>query len=171
MVSAACPNCHILLVQASSASFSNLWTGVDYAKMARAAKPLIELMDRTDRVRIVGPGTDLRFSKKGIPTKPCTGDRNIPDGECFSCPVRDSVEGTIQYNCETLYRGTVFNNIRLTFKNGRINEEQMASIKRRLGPLGESVTKVVVTHHPFDLPDETGDVDLVGRARDAMEVF
>jgi aminopeptidase len=96
--------------------------GVDYAKMARAAKPLVDLMDRTDRVRITGPGTDLRFSKKNIPTKACTGDRNIPDGECFSCPVRDSVEGTIQYNCETLYRGTVFNNICLTFKNGRVVE-------------------------------------------------
>ena len=59
----------------------------------------------------------------------------------------------------------------LTFKGGRINEEQLASIKRRLAPLAESVTKVVVTHHPFDLPDETGDVDLVGRAREAMEVF
>lgn len=94
--------------------------GVDYAKMARAAAPLVELMDRTDRVRLVGPGTDLRFSKKGIPTKACTGDRNIPDGECFSCPIKDSVEGVIQYNCETLYRGTVFNNIKLEFQNGKI---------------------------------------------------
>jgi 3',5'-cyclic AMP phosphodiesterase CpdA len=59
----------------------------------------------------------------------------------------------------------------LTFKDGRINEEQMASIKRRLGPLGASVTKIVVTHHPFDLPDQAGDVDLVGRAREAMELF
>jgi 3',5'-cyclic AMP phosphodiesterase CpdA len=59
----------------------------------------------------------------------------------------------------------------LTFKDGRINEEQMAAIKRHFDPLGESVLKVVVTHHPFDLPDQTGDVDLVGRAGEAMEVF
>jgi aminopeptidase len=96
--------------------------GVDYAKMARAAQPLAELMNRTDRVRITSPGTDLRFSKKEIPTKACTGDRNVPDGECFSCPVRDSVEGHIQFNCETLYRGTVFNNIRLAFRNGKVVE-------------------------------------------------
>ena len=96
--------------------------GVDYAKMATAAQPLVELMDKTDRVHIKGPGTDLRFSKKGIPTKPCTGDRNIPDGECFSCPMKESVEGTIQFNCETLYRGTVFNNIKLTFRNGKVVE-------------------------------------------------
>jgi 3',5'-cyclic AMP phosphodiesterase CpdA len=59
----------------------------------------------------------------------------------------------------------------LTFKNGRINEEQMAAIKRRFDPLGESVLKVVVTHHPFDLPDQGGGVDLVGGAREAMTVF
>lgn len=93
---------------------------VDYAKMKQAAQPLHELMDKTDQVRIVGPGTELTFSKKGIPSKGCYGDRNIPDGELFSCPVKDSVNGTLQYNCETLYRGTVFNNIKLTFKNGKI---------------------------------------------------
>ena len=59
----------------------------------------------------------------------------------------------------------------LTFKSGRINDEQMASIERRLKPLGDAVTKIVVTHHPFDVPDEVGDVDLVGRARQAMAVF
>ena len=101
--------------------------GVDYAKMERAARPLVELMDKTDRVRITGPGTDLRFSKKGIPTKSCTGDRNIPDGECFSCPTKESVEGTIQFNCETLYRGTVFNNIRLTFRQGKVVEADAGS--------------------------------------------
>src|SRR2546428_14058059 len=82
--------------------------GVDYAKMADEAEPLADLMRRTDRVRIAGPGTELTFSIKGIGAKPCNGDRNIPDGECFTCPVRDSVNGTIQFNCETLYRGTVF---------------------------------------------------------------
>lgn len=95
---------------------------VDYAKMKKAAAPLHELMDRTDQVHITGPGTDLRFSKKGIPSKGCYGDRNIPDGELFSCPVRDSVEGTLQFNCETLYRGTVFNHIRLVFRKGKVVE-------------------------------------------------
>jgi aminopeptidase len=115
----------------STAAFEDFYfrvcAGVDYAKMEAAARPLVELMDRTDRVRLVGPGTDLRFSKKGIPAKSCTGDRNIPDGECFSCPSRDSVEGHIQFNCETLYRGTVFNNIRLEFSNGRITQARADS--------------------------------------------
>jgi aminopeptidase len=94
--------------------------GVDYASMAKAMQPLQELMAATDAVHIKGPGTDLRFSIKGIGAVGCSGESNIPDGECFSCPVRDSVNGTIAFNCETLYRGTVFNNIKLELKNGKI---------------------------------------------------
>ena len=93
---------------------------VDYSEMTEAIRPLHDLMERTDRVRITGPGTELTFSKKGIPTIPCTGEANIPDGEIFTCPVRDSVNGTIAFNAETLYRGKIFNNIRLTFKDGKI---------------------------------------------------
>lgn len=96
--------------------------GVDYKKMAEAMKPLHDLMDKTDRVHITGPGTDLTFSKKGIATVPCSGECNVPDGEIFTCPIRDSVNGVIQFNCETLYRGTIFNNVRLVFKDGKIVE-------------------------------------------------
>lgn len=96
--------------------------GVDYAKMARAAEPLVELMTRTDAVHLKGPGTDLRFSIKGIGAKPCNGDRNIPDGETFSCPTLDSAEGVVRFNCETLYRGTVFNDIRLKLAGGKVVE-------------------------------------------------
>lgn len=59
----------------------------------------------------------------------------------------------------------------LTFKNGRINEAQMRSIQERLRPLPETLTRIVVTHHPFDLPDTPGDGELVGRAGTAMEAF
>ncbi|MGE0488134.1 MAG: aminopeptidase [Vulcanimicrobiota bacterium] len=92
----------------------------DYASMARAVVPLEELMNRTDQVRITGPGTDLRFSIRDIPAVACTGTHNIPDGECFTAPVRDSVEGTISYNAATIYRGKPFDNIRLTFEKGRV---------------------------------------------------
>ena len=101
--------------------------GVDYAKMAEAVKPLAQLMRDTDRVHIKGPGTDLRFSIKGIDAIACTGERNIPDGECFSCPVKDSVEGDISINTETMYRGTVFSGIRLAFKQGKIVDASAAS--------------------------------------------
>jgi aminopeptidase len=110
-------------------------TEVDYHKMAVAMKPLKELMDRTEQVHILGPGTDLRFSKRGIPAIPCAGEANIPDGEMFTCPVRDSVEGVIQFNCETLYRGTIFNNIRLAFRAGKIVEADAGSNTARLNEI------------------------------------
>lgn len=93
---------------------------LDYARMKEAAQPLVELMNRTDRVRLVGPGTDLSFSIKGIGSVSCHGDRNIPDGECFSCPVKESVNGTVQYNTVSLYQGTEFKDIRFEVKDGKI---------------------------------------------------
>ena len=90
--------------------------------MQAAAKPLAALMAKTDKVHILGPGTDLEFSIKAIGSEACNGDRNIPDGECFSCPTIDSCEGVIQFNCETLYHGTIFNNIRLRLSKGKIVE-------------------------------------------------
>jgi aminopeptidase len=93
---------------------------LDYAKMAQAMEPLYRRMKRADRVRLLAPGTDLAFSIKGIGAKMCKGDRNIPDGEVFSCPVKDSVNGVIQFNAPTLYSGTKFENVRLEFKRGRI---------------------------------------------------
>jgi aminopeptidase len=112
--------------------------GVDYAKMARAMKPLHELMDKTDRVRLVAAGTELSFSKKGIATIPCAGQCNIPDGEIFTCPVRESVEGVMQYNCDTLYRGTVFGNVRLVFKHGKIVEATAGGETAKLNEILDS---------------------------------
>lgn len=95
---------------------------IDYAAMQRRAKPLQALMQRTDRVRLTGTGTDLTFSIKGIPAVPCCGEFNLPDGECFTAPVRDSVNGTIFYNTPTVYWGRTLTGIRLTFRDGRIEE-------------------------------------------------
>ncbi|MGV3487358.1 MAG: aminopeptidase [Tuberibacillus sp.] len=95
---------------------------VDYEKMAESQKPLKELMEKTDKVRIVSPGTDLTFSIKGIPAVPCSGECNIPDGEVYTAPVKDSVNGTITFNTPSPYHGTVFQNISLTFKDGKIVE-------------------------------------------------
>lgn len=95
---------------------------LDYSKMEAAAKPLVELMNRTDRVHLKGPGTDLTFSIKGIGSVSCHGKRNIPDGECFSCPVRESVNGVVQYNTVSLYQGMEFKDIRFVVEEGKIVE-------------------------------------------------
>ena len=93
---------------------------LDYAKMSKAMDNLKDLMNKTDKVHIVGPGTDLTFSIKGIPAEKYMGTFNIPDGEVATAPVKDSVNGYITYNTETTYNGVLFNNIRFEFENGKI---------------------------------------------------
>ncbi len=94
----------------------------DYGQLKRAMDKLAARMMATDRVHIVGPGTDLTFSIKGMPAIPCAGEFNIPDGEVFTAPVRDSVNGVVSYTAPTTYQGIPFENVRLRFENGRIVE-------------------------------------------------
>ncbi|MDD6224046.1 MAG: aminopeptidase [bacterium] len=93
---------------------------VDYRKMSRLIQPLKDLMDKTDKVRIVSPGTDLTFSIKGMKSIPCTGEKNIPDGELYTAPVKNSVNGTLTYNTPSPYQGNVFHHVSLKFQNGKI---------------------------------------------------
>jgi aminopeptidase len=95
---------------------------LDYRKLQPGMKALKTLMEKADRVELKGPGTDLRFSIKGIGAVMCGGDRNIPDGEVFSCPVKDSVQGHITFNAPTIYQSIGFDNIRLEFRDGKIVE-------------------------------------------------
>jgi aminopeptidase len=95
---------------------------LDYARMGPGMAALVELMERTDRVRILSPGTDLNFSTRSIGAVACGGKLNIPDGEVFTAPVRESVEGVISYNTPSIYHGQCFENVRLVFRQGRIVE-------------------------------------------------
>lgn len=129
-------------------------TSANYQAMSEAVIPLKELMDKTDKVRITAPGTDLSFSIKGLNAIPCTGQFNIPDGECFTAPVRDSVNGTVQFNSSTIYRGTPFDDIKLTFKDGRV-EEFSSSNDEALGKILDSdegaryLGEFALGFHPF----------------------
>src|SRR5215813_8989570 len=93
---------------------------LDYRKLQPGMKALKRLMEQTDRVQIKGPGTNLRFSIKGIPAVICGGDRNIPDGEVFTAPVKNSVEGHVTFNAPTIYQSIAFDAIRLDFRKGKI---------------------------------------------------
>lgn len=113
------------LSQMSTEAFQDFYFDVctmDYAQMSKAMEPLQELMEKTDRVRLVAPDTDLTFSIQGIPAVLCDGHRNIPDGEVYTAPVRESVNGTIRYNVPSLYRGVTHEEIRFRFEKGRIVE-------------------------------------------------
>jgi aminopeptidase len=93
---------------------------LDYAKMSKAMDPLEALLIKTDKVRIKGVGTDLSFSIKGLPAFKCDGEANIPDGEVYTAPVKDSVNGYITYNTPAEYQSFTYENIRLEFKDGKI---------------------------------------------------
>lgn len=93
---------------------------LDYARMDKAMDPLVALMQSTDRVRVTGPGTDLAFSIKGLPAIKCSGLRNIPDGEVYTAPVKNSVNGFLTYNTPAVYQGVTYENIRLEFRDGKI---------------------------------------------------
>ena len=104
-------------------SFEDFYFNVcnfDYKKMSAAMEPLVELMNRTDKVRITGPGTDVSFSIKGVPAIKCDGRYNVPDGEVFTAPVKTSVNGTITYNIPSMQRGFTFEDVKFTFEDGKI---------------------------------------------------
>jgi aminopeptidase len=103
---------------------------LDYRKLQPGMKALKGLMEQTDRVQINGRGTDLNFSIKGIPAVICGGDRNIPDGEVFTAPVKDSVEGQLTFNAPSIYQGTAFDGIQLNFKRGKIVEASSNETKK-----------------------------------------
>jgi aminopeptidase len=107
----------------STEAFENFFFKVctlDYRKLQPGMKALKALMEKTDQVKIKGPATDLQFSIKGISAVICGGDRNIPDGEVFSCPVKNSVQGHVTFNAPSIYQSTAFDNIRLEFRDGKI---------------------------------------------------
>lgn len=109
----------------SSEQFADFYFDVctlDYAKMAEAQKPLQKRMSEADEVRLTASGTDITFSIKGIGAQICSGLRNIPDGECFSCPTLNSANGIIHFNAPTVYQGKPFDNVRLVLKDGKVIE-------------------------------------------------
>ena len=95
---------------------------LDYAEMDKRMEPLKQLMEKTDKVTIKGQGTDLTFSIKGMKAIKCSGKYNIPDGEIYTAPVLNSVNGKIRYTVPTVYQGKRFDNVELTVKNGKIVE-------------------------------------------------
>ena len=111
------------LANTSQEAFEDFYFDVctlDYGKMSNAMDKLVALMEKTDKVRLVAPGTDLTFSIKGIPAIKCAGECNIPDGEVYTAPVRESMNGVITYNTASEEKGFTYENIRFEVENGKI---------------------------------------------------
>lgn len=103
---------------------------LDYKKMSKAMDPLTELLNKTDKVHIKGPDTDITFSIKGIGSVKCDGHMNVPDGEVYTAPVRDSINGRITYNTPSFHQGFKYENVSLLFKDGKIIEATSNDTKR-----------------------------------------
>jgi len=109
----------------STEKFTNHYFNVcnlDYSKMDKAMDSLIKYFAKTDKVRIKAKDTDLTFSIKGIGAKKCSGHMNIPDGEIYTAPIKNSVNGTIVFNAPSINQGIKFEQVRLTFKDGKVVE-------------------------------------------------
>ncbi len=125
----------------STEAFEDFYFNVcllDYKALIPAMNALKKLMDKTDSVHIKGPETDLRFSIKGINAVASGGNYNIPDGEVFTSPVRDSVEGHISYNAPTIYQGIPFDAIRLEFSKGKVNKAEAGARTKELNKILDS---------------------------------
>lgn len=126
------------LAQMSSEAFEKFYFDVctmDYAKMDIGMQAMKNLMESTDKVEIKGNGTDVRFSIKGMKAIPCGGQYNIPDGEIFTAPIKDSVEGVIVYNAPTIYNGISFDSITLEFEKGKIVKATSPSNEAQLNKI------------------------------------
>lgn len=89
----------------------------DYKKLEQAMKPLQKRLERTEIIQLKGEGTDIEFSVEDQNWIPCYGKRNIPDGELFSSPILDSVNGHITY-APTVYQGKPFEFVKLVVEKG-----------------------------------------------------
>lgn len=95
---------------------------LDYSKLAVQMQKLVRLMEKTDKVRILGQNCDLTMSIKNMPVSMDAGHQNLPDGEVYSVPEKHSINGFISFNTPVVFQGTTFENVSFTFKDGRIVE-------------------------------------------------
>jgi len=126
------------MAETSQEEFEKFYYSVcnlNYAKMSEAMNPLVSLMERTDKVQLVSPGTDLTFSIKDIPVVKCDGRFNIPDGEVFTAPVKESVNGSITFNAPSINEGTLFNDIHFEFEKGKIVKATSSTSEDKLNDI------------------------------------
>ncbi|GGG72475.1 aminopeptidase [Paenibacillus radicis (ex Gao et al. 2016)] len=111
------------LAKMPTEAFEDLYFNVcnlDYSHLSQQMDALVSLLSRTDKVRITGNGTDLTMSIKGMPVRKDAGLQNLPDGEVYSVPIKHSINGCISFNTPVHFRGTLFDDIVLTFEHGQI---------------------------------------------------
>jgi aminopeptidase len=85
---------------------------------------LVDGLKGKDKVLLKGDDIDLTLSIKGRTFVPCAGDQNFPDGEIFTSPVEDSVNGWVRFKYPAIFDGQEIEDIELWFENGKVVQEK-----------------------------------------------
>jgi aminopeptidase len=120
-----------------------------WEEASRETRRLAEYVTGHSEVRITGDGTDIRLGVEGRTFIPCFGDRNMPDGEFFTGPVEDAVDGVVSFHLPAMVAGREVSGVRFRFESGKVvdasaerGEEFLIELldtdegARRLGELG-----------------------------------
>jgi aminopeptidase len=81
---------------------------------------LVKWLDGKEQIEVKGEDIDMRLSIKERPFINCYGDSNLPDGEIFTAPVEDSVEGWVRFTYPAIYQGREVEGVELRFEKGRV---------------------------------------------------
>ena len=91
-----------------------------WKRMSDSQQRLVDWLKGRDEIRVEGPGVDLRMQITGRPFVNCDGRGNLPDGEVYTCPIEDSMEGTVQFSYPSVYAGRKVEGIDLEIRQGRV---------------------------------------------------
>jgi aminopeptidase len=92
----------------------------EWMKIRKEQERICSFLNKVDEIRFVGEDTELKLSVKGRKWINCSGEKNMPDGEVFTGPVENSANGTIRFTFPGIYSGREIEDVKLTFKNGRV---------------------------------------------------
>jgi len=94
-----------------------------WMKVHKEQARLVKILNRFDKIHVRSKDADLKLRVKGRKWINCAGTENFPDGEIFTGPLEDSVEGYIRYSFPAVYMGREVENVRLEFKKGKVVKE------------------------------------------------
>jgi aminopeptidase len=138
-----------------------------WERQSDEVKRLTDWIEGREEVRVTGPGTDITLAVAGRRWIPCTGEHNMPDGEFFTGPIEDSVNGEIAFSFPASYGGRTVAGVRLRFEDGKVvdatadqGEEFLIEMldtdpgARRLGEIGIGTNYGIATGTKEILLDE-----------------
>jgi aminopeptidase len=98
----------------------------EWTKIKKEQDKLCRFLNKTEEIHALGEDTDLTFNVKGRKWINCSGQKNMPDGEVFTAPIEDSANGTIRFTFPGFFAGREIEDIKLTFKAGKVTKASAA---------------------------------------------